>query len=81
MKKQTSMGQLANIRRTHRKHSFYLCLQHGWPSTQAEVKTEAEAHLAETTLGPNPSAWVYDSGWVSCDVYILALLSPERVYF
>ena len=23
---------------------------HGWPSTQAEVKTEAEAHLAEVSL-------------------------------
>ena len=32
---------------------LFSCLnqqEHGWPSTQAEVKTEAEAHLAEVSL-------------------------------
>ena len=38
---------------------------HGWPSTQAEVKTEAEAHQAGTTLRPE---------WSHSYIYIHALV-------
>ena len=39
---------------------FDMAQVHGWPSTQAEVKTEAKAHQGGTTLRPERShSYIY----------------------